>query len=251
MILFEKHGIKENDLFKWTTLNVEHFPSHFHRAFELIIVRRGKAQILLDNENPVIVENDLAFIFPNEIHEIKVIGKSAIEIILFSPEMVGDFYVQYKGMSPENHILKLSKLPEKESLNSLFEQKGYLYMLCGNLIRNTLFKSMEGNDKNRVIYQILSYIDTNFQKECSLMMMAKYLKYDYYYLSKYFVNRMNMTFTEYLNQYRILHSCYLIKNSDKQIGEIATECGYNNLKTFHRNFHKILGESPSLYKKKC
>lgn len=60
---------------------------------------------------------------------------------------------------------------------------------------------------------------------------------------------MNITFTEYLNNYRISQACYLLKNSNQSIGEIAINCGYNSLRTFHRNFRKITEMTPNEYRK--
>jgi AraC-like DNA-binding protein len=59
---------------------------------------------------------------------------------------------------------------------------------------------------------------------------------------------MKMPFTDYLNHYRISQACYILKNSNQSIGEVASQCGFNNLRSFHRNFRIITRQSPKEYR---
>ncbi|MGN8845206.1 helix-turn-helix domain-containing protein [Niallia sp. Sow4_A1] len=43
-------------------------------------------------------------------------------------------------------------------------------------------------------------------------------------------------------------ACYQLENSQQPIGEIAWNCGYNNLRSFHRNLKKITRFSPRKYR---
>lgn len=55
---------------------------------------------------------------------------------------------------------------------------------------------------------------------------------------------------EYLNNRRITHACKLLETTKLNSTQIAYECGYNNLRTFNRNFLKYTNTVPSEYKRK-
>lgn len=248
MVLFEKHGMDEKEQFHFFTLKNYHFPLHFHRAYELIYVNSGQLTAAIDQKEYVLEKNDLAFIFNNQMHEFKTSSISDITVILFSPELIGDFFMNFKGVIPENNVLHLHKEIELEKLNSTYAEKSFLYSLCADLVNRTSFVPIIESSQIRVLYKILLYVEKNYSYECTLKAVAKHLQYDYAYLSKLFVKMMSMSFTDYLNHYRISQACYLLKNLHHTIGEIAVDCGYNNLRTFHRNFRRITGQSPKEYR---
>jgi len=182
-------------------------------------------------------------------HEFETVDFSEITIILFSPDLIGDFHINYKGLIPNDNILQLGVEPEFAKLNSIYGQKSFLYAVCADLVNQKSFTSVEQSSQTKILYKILLYVEQNYSTDCTLKAIAKQIKYDYAYISKLFAQQMNITFTEYLNNYRISQACYLLKNSNQSIGEIALNCGYNNLRTFHRNFRKIIKMSPNEYRK--
>lgn len=247
MVFFEKHGVVEEEYFQTFLLINYNFPLHFHRAYELIYIKDGQLELTIDQKDYQLRKNDMAFVFHNQMHEFKTLEQSVITVILFSPEMVGDFYTNYKHFIPDSNILSLKQEPDLSKLDTLYGRKSFLYSICDELIKNTTFSEIKRSPQTKVLYKILLYVEQNYMKECTLKEVAKHLQYDYSYISKLFAQRMNLTFTEYLNQYRISQACYMLKNKNQSISEVAGYCGYNNLRTFHRNFRQITGKSPSLY----
>ncbi|MRH43566.1 helix-turn-helix domain-containing protein [Aquibacillus halophilus] len=248
MVFFEHHGVEEKESFHYFTLVHSSFPLHFHRAYELIIVNEGELEVTIDQKEYVLKENDLAFIFHNQMHEFKTIDHSKITIVLFSPELIGHFFMNYQGYVPGNNVLHLSHAPNLHALDSIYSQKSFLYDICSMLVDQTAFLPVEHSTKTKVLHKILLFVDRNYYDDCTLKAVAKSLQYDYPYLSKLFVQMTNMTFTEYLNHYRISQACYQLKNSQRSIGEIAINCGYTNLRSFNRNFKKITNYSPNRYR---
>ena len=59
---------------------------------------------------------------------------------------------------------------------------------------------------------------------------------------------MKVTFTDFVNQYRIQRSCILLQQ-DKTVAETCFECGFNNVTYFNKVFKKMLSTTPSEYKK--
>lgn len=249
MAFFEKHGMEGKELFRFFPLKNYQFPLHFHRAYELIYINHGQLFVIIDQKQYLLQKNDLAFIFNNQMHKFETIDFSEITIVLFSPELIGDFYINYKELIPNDNVLHLEEDLELTKLNSIYSQKSFLYAVCADLVNQKSFTSVKQSFQTKILYKILLYVEQNHSTDCSLKAVAKHLKYDYAYISKLFTQQMNMTFTEYLNIYRISQACYLLKNSNQFVYEIAVNCGYNNLRTFHRNFRKITNMSPNEYRK--
>lgn len=248
MVFFQKHGVEEKEFFRFFPLKNYHFPLHFHLAFELIYINDGQLHISIDQKEYHLQKNDLAFIFTNQIHEFKTIDYSEITIILFSPELIGDFFMNFKGFIPNDNVLHLEEELNLNKLTSIYSQKSFLYAVCADLINQKSFAPVKQSPQTNVLYKMLLYVEQNYYTDCTLKAVAKHLQYDYPYLSKLFVQQMNMTFTDYLNHYRVSQSCYLLKNSQQSISEVAVNCGFNNLRTFHRNFRKISSHSPKEYR---
>jgi len=245
---FEHHGVDETDSFQSFHLHNFTFPLHFHHAYELIIVNEGEVLVTIDQKEYLLHKKDAVFVFNNQMHEFKTVNSSDLSIVIFSPEIIGDFFMNYKGYIPETNLIHLNHLPDLTALQSLYRQKSFLYELCATLVENTEFIPVEQSTKTKVLHKILLYVDQNYSTDCTLKVIAKQLQYDYAYLSKLFVHMTNMTFTEYLNHYRTSQACYLLKNSEQSISEIANNCGYNNLRSFNRNFKRITNVSPRRYR---
>lgn len=247
-MFFEKHGIEE-ELFRSFPLKNYDFPLHFHRAYELIFVNDGQLCVSIDQKEYLLKKSDIAFIFNNQMHEFKTIDHSEITIILFSPELVGDFFMRFKDFIPNDNVLHFHETFDVEKLNSIYSQKSFLYAVCAELVNHTSFAAIKKSSQTKTLYKVLLYVEKNYADNCTLKAVAKGLQYDYYYLSKLFTKLMNMNFTDYLNHYRISQACYLLKNTNKSIDEVAINCGYDSLRTFHRNFRKINSCSPKEYRR--
>lgn len=245
---FEKHGVDEKDYFLLLSLKNYHFPLHFHRTYEILYVNNGQLSISVDNHEYSLQQHDLVFIFPNQLHKFETHGHSEITIILFSPEWIGDFHMDYKGFTPTDNVLHLVQEPNLAMLDSIYGQKSFLYGICADLIRKNSFGQIKQSPHTKLLYKILLYVEENFASNCTLKAIAKHLQYDYTYLSKQFVHLMNMSFTDYLKHYRISQACYILKNSNQTISEVASLCGFNNLRSFHRNFRMVTRQSPTEYR---
>lgn len=101
------------------------------------------------------------------------------------------------------------------------------------------------------IGQALDYIKQNFREDISLEHAAKTACMSPNYFSAFFKRATGETFIDYLCRFRILTAHDLIKNTEKSITQIATECGFNNMSNFYRSYNRILGEHPSESRKKA
>jgi AraC-like DNA-binding protein len=65
----------------------------------------------------------------------------------------------------------------------------------------------------------------------------------------FFKEQFRVTFVEYLTTVRIGHACKLLSMNDRNVVEVAYECGFNNLANFNRQFKKLKNMTPSDYRK--
>ena len=98
--------------------------------------------------------------------------------------------------------------------------------------------------------KIEKYIQDNYTKEISTITMAEEFGVSPQYFSKYFKSQTGNNFLDTVNRYRIKKSLEMINDTTLPLVEIATMNGFNNYKSFSRNFKKYTGKIPSEYVKK-
>lgn len=246
---FERYGLEEKDFFRSARLTDTNFPVHFHRAYELIIVEEGETLLMIEEKEYRIKKGEGVFIFPNQMHAFKSCGHSILKIIIFSPELIRHFFDIYKELIPQNPFFPVADLPMNQTFGTIYSQKSFLYQACDQLIKGTTFSSSTYSPQAKIIQKMIAYIDQHYAEDITLKEVSAGLQYDYAYLSKLFKQVTELSFTNYLNQYRISQACYLLNNGQKTVLEISLECGYQNLRTFHRNFKKITCVTPQQYKR--
>lgn len=103
--------------------------------------------------------------------------------------------------------------------------------------------------ENETIANITKFIDNNYQKNISLQILAETFHFNYNYLSKFFSQHFNTSFTEYLNSIRLKKAQELLLTSTLTLSDIALTCGYADLSYFSKLFKKYYGTSPSRYRR--
>ena len=140
---------------------------------------------------------------------------------------------KYKQFISFLEILNLISKAKKRTLSSLINLKRYA-----------------GNEGKRMS-DIFQFTMNNFDKEVSLNTIAGVANMTPNAFCRYFKQRTNKTFVNFLIDIRIGNACKLLtKNNDLNITEISYKSGFNNLANFNRKFKAIKGITPSDYKKK-
>lgn len=224
---------------------------HFHYAIECIILLDGEIFCNVVGKKYKLQKGEAVFIMPNQVHSFKTETNSKILIMRFLPEFAGSFFAAYKNKVPETNkfvIPESVELPSDGLLiaDNLYLVKGLVYRLIGELCRqvkqwNKLTK------ESSLINNMISYVDDNFTSDVSLTELSKELNYNYSYMSAEFLRVMGMSFMDYVNNCRINHACYLLKNTKLSITDIAHDSGYQSIRTFNRNFLKYVNTTPNKY----
>ena len=97
------------------------------------------------------------------------------------------------------------------------------------------------------VVRVLSYVETRYASG-SLTELAESLHYDLYSLSREIKRRTGKTYTQLVQEKRLAQAAFLLKNTDRNVDDIAHAVGYENMGYFHRIFKEAFGLSPRGYK---
>lgn len=228
------------------------FPMHLHQCFEVITVMSGEMEIVVETKRYILHKGEALLIFPNQIHSLKS-SESRHILCIFSPRLVQAYATNVKGKVPEDNRFYLDEYL-KESLKALAidstttHKKGVLYSLCAEFDKSTKYKERRV-DSEGLLLKIFSFVEKEFDGDCSLLRLAECIGYDYSYISRFFKNSVGISFNTYVNYFRLSHACYLMENSDAPVLRCAMESGYGSLRSFNRNFKMCFGITPVEYRK--
>ena len=232
------------------------YPAHLHGDFEFILVTQGEMRVTVDRVSYSLVAGDALLIFPNQLHELFTERKSSHFLCIFSPKLVQEFSKMTASKIPESnaflvdsfYINRLLAL-DNESMADKVAMKGLLYSICGEFNKGATYVEQKSK-RDDLLSRIFKYVGDNFRTDCTLRSLSAELSYNYVYLSKFFKQCTNITFIEYVNRHRVEEACYLLKNSDQTVLQIAYDCGFDSLRSFNRNFKAVTSLTPSEYQNK-
>jgi AraC-like DNA-binding protein len=248
---------------------------HYHPEFELVYVEAIAGIRHVGKNISSFIESDLVLIGSNVPHlnfdyglqtEYKQIVVQFKED--FFPDTImataefGDiralFDKAYLGLSfygktKEEVVIKLKKLQQKNSFSSLLEVFEILNMLATSSEVNQLNTEdtrikLFMNDKIRM-GTIYDYIHENYDKKPDVNEIATKVHLSTAAFCRYFKKQTNLTFTEFVNQYRITQAKTLLLKHHN-VSEVVYAVGFESMSYFNKLFKSLVGETPSAFKKK-
>ncbi|WP_164108415.1 MULTISPECIES: AraC family transcriptional regulator [Sphingobacterium] len=100
------------------------------------------------------------------------------------------------------------------------------------------------------IDNIIRFMFQNYHRDISLDEVSVIGNMTKPAFCRYFKNRTQKSFTQFLNEIRISYSCKMINESNELIGNIAYACGFSSLSNFNKTFKSIKKTTPTDYKNK-
>lgn len=99
-----------------------------------------------------------------------------------------------------------------------------------------------------VIFQILQYMEREYQNNISIQSLAEQFHINGSYLSALFKKEMDMNFGCYLTKVRMRKAMELLKEGNYRVAEIAELVGYQTASYFSEQFKKEYGCNPKDYR---
>ena len=145
------------------------------------------------------------------------------------------------SMHNATSLKKLAKL--LDILNELANTDDYQILNAGKYYLQT---QVEDNDRINLIF---NHVKNHFRETIALEEVSEIAHMTVPSFCRYFKKITNKTFTQFVNEYRIIHSQKLLAEQPMSVTEICFESGFNNLSYFNRTFKEYTGKSPSDYRK--
>ena len=100
---------------------------------------------------------------------------------------------------------------------------------------------------SQYVINAIKYIQFNYSHDISIDDIAKAVGVSRSHLYRVFMSNVGQSPIDYLTSYRISEACFLLKNSQLSIAEIAVSVGFFDQFYFSRVFKKSKGVPPSKY----
>ncbi len=112
-------------------------------------------------------------------------------------------------------------------------------------------EEQEPSTSEERIREILRYLDENMDQMISRREAAKYVFLNEDYFSRIFKKETGMGYKEYLIRHKMDYAGKLLAATDLSVVLVASRVGYDNYTNFIQTFRRIIGYSPSEYRKMC
>ena len=106
-----------------------------------------------------------------------------------------------------------------------------------------------GPKASRECDMVRRYIDNHFKENLTLDQLATLVHINKYYLSHAFRKQFNCSPISYLISKRIQESCFLLRETDLTLSQIAQILGFSSLSYFSQSFRRLEEMSPMEYRK--
>lgn len=231
---------------------------HLHTHLELVYIETGLSVATVNGRDHPFGNGDIFLAFPNQLHFYWDRTPIRGQIVIFSAALFPDLAEHFSSRVPVDPIIKSNQLPPDvgKQLVSICEQvnsqvaleqtaaKGKLLSLLSELLQKMELVPCSGTLDN--IQSLMRYCMDHYTEPLSLDHLAAALHLNKYYISHLFRERLRVSFPAYINDLRVSHACALLK-ADKSITATAFDSGFASIRSFNRNFEKIVGKTPSEY----
>jgi AraC-like DNA-binding protein/uncharacterized RmlC-like cupin family protein len=248
---------------------------HFHPELELVYVNKGQGKTHIGNHLSYFNNSQLILIGANLPHNgftDRLTANGSETIVQFKSDFLGSDLTNMPEMSNLLALYERAKKgirfgPEAKKviggkIDELSDFKGlkliikFLWILdyLANTEDFTILNAdgiaFETNPQDsEKINMVYKYINANFQEHISLDDIAGKVSMTVPAFCRYFKKTTGKTFTQLVNEHRVVHATKLLNESKMSISDICYECGFNNFSHFNKQFNEFAGKSASQYRK--
>lgn len=252
-------------------------PMHIHPEYELILIEKGSGHAFIGDMvyqmapgNFMLIGSNLPHLWLSEdkYYESGTTLRSASVYAQFPAEIFPPVKTHPNEFTPIWNLLRESQkglvfsgkaLPElRELFRCLPEMEGFgrlmeLYRLLHELAHCPFVHlaseeyACPSDMSDSIIQRANLYLNQHYQEDVTLEQVAGHVGMNPSALCRYYKRHTGKKLFEYLVGLRISYATKLLAYRHKSIGEIAYDCGYNNISNFNRQFKRIVGKTPSEY----
>lgn len=232
---------------------------HCHDAYEIYILEKGERTYIIDDTFIELSRRDVALIKPYELHSTDG-GIYSRYLLYFKDAYLDRFFTEDAKKKVLSFFSRKKLTLEKENFDRLKElllelknDNDNLLVFCE--IVKLFSDACDGEEKievsarNKLISRVIEYLANHYLEIKNLDSLA-----DRFYITKPYLCRLvkketGVSVVTYINTHKLQLACEKLQFTQKNIEDIAAECGFNSSMYFCKIFRKNMGMSPGEYRK--
>ncbi|MCM8709978.1 helix-turn-helix domain-containing protein [Clostridium sp. SYSU_GA19001] len=250
--------------------NVMKIPANIQKNIEFLFVLKGELNTVINNQHYKLTEADVVLINNGDIYEIQGVKEN---LVLFM-QVDYEFFSQASKKEQSLYLCNssLNKNEKYDTIRKILAKIMYeysnrednyelqimsllyrlIYLLNLNFLiadsQENYLTDVQNNKYNERMNNILVYIKQNYNQQISLHDVANSQYLTPEYLSKFFKAQMGITFSKYLNRFRLAQAVKELIRTDHSVTKIAMNNGFPNLVAFNKSFKEEYNTTPAEYR---
>jgi AraC-like DNA-binding protein len=248
---------------------------HYHPEYELVYVEAVAGIRHVGQHISSFTESDLVLIGPNVPHlnfDYGIETEYHQIVVQLKQNFLGDAFKETPEFSRINELFEKAYLglsfagetkrivaKKLENIQTLppFEQLLNLLEVFHTLATSSEVTELNEKDTSVKLFlddkirmgSVYQYIHANYDKNPDVNVVAANVHLSTPAFCRYFKKQTKMTFTDFVNQYRIAQAKTLLLK-DLSVSEVCYDVGFESLSHFNKLFKKLTGKNPSVFKKR-
>ncbi len=254
-----------------------HFPEHTHDYVEMVYMCAGSTTHMVNGKSILLEQGDLLFLGQSATHEIckaeeedvavnfivlpdffstslAAIGEEPTPLRRFLVDCLcgqntgpGYLHFDVSGVKPVQNLIEnliwalIQDTPQKRKVSQMT-----MSLLFLQLTGHTETLLTQGQE-DAAIFHVLRYVESHYV-DGSFSELTQLLHYDASWLSREIKRQTGKTYTQLVQEKRLAQAAFLLKNTKRNVSDIAQAVGYENISYFHRIFAAEYGRSPKHYR---
>ena len=258
----------------WNKGDSYHSLQHEHAEMELLQVKDGGMECMVDGQNVFLNKGDVLFINSLHMHasELGSHDHCHFNVLLIHPDAFpstqivspffqavisrqGKAYLHFPAGEEGTVLLgqQISSAVETSEEKKPGWQLEMLSLACGILRQLWLREesvnvNAESNDA-LVLNHMVDYIYSHYPEHLHLNDIAMAGGTSASRCSRIFQSHTGHSPVDFLIRYRLEAACSLLRTSDLPVAEISAQCGFEQPSYFNRQFRSVMGCTPNDYRK--
>ncbi len=246
------------------------FHFHCHDFYEILIMTKGETLHSLENQTNILKKNEVVIIRPQELHQGFPYENRKSEHLTIS--IIKDAFYALCNTFSSSLFYNINNSIEPIHFRLNDNEFKYILYLANKI--NTLtpqeFEKESVEFSKLIILNLLIHLDSSslLNTQCPdwlndflqtlsqpeyftqpLGELYKLVPYSQSLLNRYFKQYVGKTMIAYITDIKINYACNMLKNTNYSILYISGLLEYESLAHFNRVFKKIVGVTPSVYRK--
>ena len=242
--------------------NMAKWAAHWHSCMELTLVIKGRVRSVIDGETFEAKENQAIVVPSCAVHSGECLTSDTlyrtvkIELSEFfnstkaSSKCLSAFLerrVKFSPLTDDAEIIELIKsMIEADEKDQNFRVVADFYRLIDLLYTGSAAEREAGRSGD--FYEVLHFIEANLGSPLTTKTICEKFNYNETYFCRKFKKHTGQSATKYILLHRLEIACQLLRNKEKLVGDICTECGFSDFSYFSAAFKRIYGVTPTRFR---